>query len=70
MPPRYMTGEKNGIRAMMHEFTFNELVAESQYLLKLQSSKITENTGKSHNRYLYCSYYSRDCNKWVLSLFK
>jgi len=54
---------------MMHELTFNELVAESQW--KLQSDKITEKTGKrSHNQYLYCSYYSRDCNKWVLSLFK
>jgi len=26
---------------MTHKLTFNELVAESQYLLKLQSSKIT-----------------------------
>jgi len=27
---------------MTHELTFNKLVAESQYLLKLQSSKITK----------------------------
>jgi len=27
---------------MTHELTFNELVAESQYLLKLQRGKITE----------------------------
>jgi len=36
-----MTGE-NGIGVMMHELTFNELVVESQYLLKLQSDKITK----------------------------
>jgi len=27
---------------MTHELTFNELVVESQYLLKFQSGKITE----------------------------
>jgi len=27
---------------MTHELTFNELVVESQYLLKLQSDKITK----------------------------
>ena len=27
---------------MMHELTFNELFVERQYLLKLQSSKITK----------------------------
>jgi len=32
-----MTGEK---MASMHELTFNELVEESQYLLKSQSDKI------------------------------
>jgi len=36
-----MTGEKWHRRktAMTHELTFNELVIESQYLLKLQSAK-------------------------------
>jgi len=32
---------KNGVGVIMHELTFNELVVESQYLLKLQSGKIT-----------------------------
>jgi len=41
LPPRYVTGE-NGIGVMMHELTFNELVVESRYLLKLQSDKITK----------------------------
>ena len=34
---RHVTGEKNGIGIMTHE-----LVVESQYLLKLQSGKITQ----------------------------
>ena len=38
---RYMTG-KNGIGVTTHELTFSELVVESQYLLKLQSGKITK----------------------------
>ena len=42
MPPRHTTGEKNGTGVMTRELTFNELVAESQYLLKLQSGKITK----------------------------
>ena len=41
MLPRYVTGE-NGIGVMTHELTFDELVIESQYLLKLQSGKITK----------------------------
>ena len=41
MPPRYKNGE-NGIGVMMHELTFNELVVESQYLLTLQSGKVTK----------------------------
>ena len=39
-PRRDMTGE-NGIGLITRELTFNELVVESQYLLKLQSGKIT-----------------------------
>ena len=44
LPPRYMTGEKwrRRNRVMTHELTFNELIVESQYLLKLKSSKITK----------------------------
>ena len=38
---------KNGI--MMHELMFNELVVESQYLLKLRSGKITKNTPSCHS---------------------
>ena len=38
-----MTG-KNGIGVTTHELTFNELVVESRYLLKLQSGKITKKT--------------------------
>jgi len=41
LPPCYMTGEKIAIRVMMHQLTFNELVVESHFLLKLQSGKIT-----------------------------
>jgi len=67
LPPRYVTGE-NGIGVMMHELVFNELVVDSQYMLKLQSDKITKNTGKSHEEYLYCFCYSRGCNMWVLIL--
>ena len=37
-----MTGEKNDIGVMTRELTFNELVVESLYVLKLQSCKITE----------------------------
>ena len=33
---------KNGIGTLAHELTFNELVVESQYLLTLQSGKITK----------------------------
>jgi len=32
----------SGIGVMTHEMTFNELLVESQYLLKLQSGKITK----------------------------
>jgi len=42
-----MNGEKNGV--LTHELTFNELVVESQYLLKLQSGKITKNTLSCHS---------------------
>ena len=59
---------KNGIGVMMHELVFNELVVDSQYMLKLQSDKITKNTRKSHEEYLYCFCYSRGCNMWVLIL--
>jgi len=41
-----MTG-KNGVGVMMHELTFNELVAESQW--KLQSDKITEKKPGSYH---------------------
>ena len=34
-----MTGENGLIGVMTHELTFNELVVESQHLLKLQSDK-------------------------------
>jgi len=37
-----MTGENGLIGVMTHELTFNELVVESQHLLKLQSIKITK----------------------------
>jgi len=43
-----MTSEKNGMGAMTHELTFNELVEESQGLLKLQSCKI-KNTPSCHS---------------------
>ena len=37
LPP----GEENGIGVITHELTFRELAVVSQYLLKLQSGKIT-----------------------------
>ena len=51
MPARYMTGENwhRRKRVTTHESTFNELVVVRQYLLKLQSDKITENTPSCHS---------------------
>ena len=74
MLPRYLTSE-NGIGVTMHELTFSELVVEGRYLLELQSDKVTKlhkyrEVTQGIGLYLYCSYYSRDNNKWVLSLSK
>ena len=40
--PRYVTGEKKWHGRYVARINVNELVVESQYLLKLQSGKITK----------------------------
>ena len=37
---------------MTHEFAFNELVAESRYLMELQSGNITKKIPGSHTKNL------------------